>query len=187
MSKLARIKDIVMEVLADYQEHTAQELREEIQKQGVYLDDGSSAFRTAMYQLKNSGLNIDSRERGIYCLKKMEEDIRLKGFTVLKPIDKVSRRCVYVHDDGKIILNGKLNGEILSRKIEIRLADNGEKLALIEDGKEYHRFTKSGHTKNIEIIRVLGKKKISFPICYEMEKKEEIWVGNMIRTKQVTK
>ena len=181
MSKLALIKDIIMDILADYKEHSAQEIREEVKKRGVCLSEGSSAVRTAMYQLKNSGLNIDSRERGVYCLMRQEDMIQLKGFTVLKPIDKVSKRCVYVHEDGKIILNGKLNGEIISRKIEIRLAEGGERLALIEDGKEYHKFTKSGSTKNIEIKKILGKKKINFPMCYEMEKHDGIWIGLLKR------
>ena len=52
MSKLARIKEIVKEVLSDNKEHSSQELREKIQKQGVILNEGSSAFRTAIYQLK---------------------------------------------------------------------------------------------------------------------------------------
>ena len=183
MSKLARIKEIVMEVLDDYMEHSAQELRDEIQKRGVELDEGSSAFRTAMYQLKNKGVNIESRERGLYCLVKDEESLCLKGFTVLKPINKTAKRCVYIHEDGAIILNGRLNGEMLSRKVEIRIADGGEKLALIENGKEYHCFTKSGRTKNLEIKNVLGKKKITYPICYEMEKQDGLWIGSLKRTK----
>jgi len=187
MSKLASIKSIIMEKLGDGQEHSAKDLRDEIRKCGIDLPERSSAFRTAVYQLKNSGINIESRERGLYCLVKSEAGIQLKGFTVLKPVDKVSRRCVYIHEDGKIVLNGKLNGEISSRRVEIRIADSGEKIALIEDGKECHRFSKSGHTKNIEIIKILGKKRILFPICYEMEKQDNLWIGKLKRAKSNAK
>lgn len=187
MSKLALIKEVVMSVLEDYKEHSAQELRDEIQKKGIVLSKESSAFRTAMYQLKNSGLRLESRERGVYCLVKEGANQKLDGFVVLKPIDRVSKCCVYVHDDGKIIMNGKLNSKMTSRKIEIRIADNGERIALIEEGKECHRFTKSGHTKNPEMIKLLGKKKISFPVCFEMQQYGNVWMGKLKRTRQETK
>lgn len=177
MSKLATIKNIIVEELGDYQEHTMKELREKVNESGIEIDKGGSALRTAIYQLKNNGLPIESRERGIYCLKMKKEFSQLEGFSVLKPVDNNAKRCVYIHSDGKIILNGRLNGEITSRNIELRIANKGEKLALIVEGNESHKFTKSGHTKNSELLKILEKKKYVFPVCYEMEKVDDVWIG----------
>ena len=51
---------------------------------------------------------------------KTQDVSRLKGFVVLKPNKRIARRCVYIHEDGKIILNGALNSEVGSRDIEIK-------------------------------------------------------------------
>lgn len=179
MSKLATIKSIIVGELGDYQEHTMKELREKVLESCIEIDKGGSALRTAIYQLKNSGLPIESRERGVYCLKVRKEFSQLEGFSILKPAGNNVKRCVYIHSDGKIILNGKLNGEIASRKIELRIANKGEKLALIVEGNEPHKFTKSGHTKNSELIKILEKKNYVFPVCYEMEKVDDIWIGSV--------
>lgn len=130
--------------------------------------------------MRNSGINIESSERGVYALKNEQLDIGiLDGFSILKPEEKKSQRYVYVHDDGKIILNGRLNNDIQSRNIEIRLKDDGEKIALIIDGSNCHRFTKNGHTINREFVKMLERKKIKFPLIYEMEQTNHIWFGKL--------
>ena len=72
---------------------------------------------------------------------------------------------------------------ILRRDIEIRIADFGEKIALIVGGEESHRFTKSGRTKNPEILKMYGKRKVNFPIGYNMENIEGIWIGEIRKEK----
>ena len=95
MSNLSRIKDIIVNVLSDYEEHSSEDLRKHIQKEGISLDARSSSFRTAIFQLRNSGMNIESRERGVYRLimeKKEERD--LVGFALLKPEDRTTKRYI---------------------------------------------------------------------------------------------
>ena len=159
MSRLSCIKETIMEVLSDYKEHSMEQVWKEVQKKGIEIDIKNSAFRTALYQLRNSGIRIESKEKGLYYLRKDEESSKLKGFTVLQPVERYAKKSIYVHENGKLVLNGKLNGEIISRNIEIRIADNGERIALIANGSRTHRFTKSGHTINEELTKLLARKK----------------------------
>lgn len=183
MSRLSCIKETIMEVLSDYKEHSMEQVWKEVQKKGVDIDIKNSAFRTALYQLRNSGIRIESKEKGLYYLKIEDESIRLKGFTVLEPIERFSKKYIYVHENGKLVLNGKLNGEIISRNIEIRIADNGERIALIANGGRPHRFTKNGYTTNTELLKILARKKIKFPITYEIVEEEAnyMWIGVLKR------
>ena len=84
-------------------------------------------------------------------------------------------------------MNGKLNGDINSRKIEIRIAEGGMKIALIVDGVDYHKFTKSGNTKNEQLVKMLSKKKAKFPICYDIEESSDgiVWTGCIRKSKSI--
>ena len=77
-----------------------------------------------------------------------------------------------------------MNKEIVSRQIEIRINDNGRKLALIPNGENYHKFTKSGVAKNTAIIKKLRNKRISIPVAYEMnlDKSLGIWIGEICKS-----
>lgn len=99
---------------------------------------------------------------------------------MVSPHERTPRKCVYVHADGKIILNGRLNSIITSRNIEIRVSKDGEKIALIVGGSNCHTFTKNGHTINKEIINILGKR-LNYPLGYEMENNivDNIWIGKL--------
>lgn len=134
-------------------------------------------------------LLADSRDRGVYQILEnveKEEAPFLQEFTTLLPEEKNSPKCIYVHSDGSLNFNGKLNGEIKSRQIEIRISDDGKRIVLIPDGKNNHKFTKSGRTKNTELIRTLKKKHIGVPATFEMERymDSEIWIGEIIKIKK---
>lgn len=106
VSKLSCVKNIVLEVLADGMEHTSDEMRKRIDEEGIELDKKYSTLRTAIYQLRNNGTEIYSRDRGIYQIKeKNTEECYpiLKGFTTLMPEKKISPKYVYVHADGSLI------------------------------------------------------------------------------------
>lgn len=192
VSKLSQVKNIILEVLSDGMEHTSDEMRSRINKEGIELDKKCSTLRTAIYQLRNNGTEIYSRDRGIYQIKEksMEEYYPIfKGFTTLMPEKKISPKYVYVHADGSIILNGKLNKEINSRQIEIRINNNGKKLALIPDGKNNHKFTKNGSTKNIGLLKELKNKHIGVPVTYaiELDKDSGIWIGELCKNMNAKK
>lgn len=86
MSKLAKVKSIVLTLLSDGKEHTSDEIRSIISKEGLELDKKSSTLRTAIYQLRISGVEIYSPDRGIYQIKEKENSYPvLKDFTTLMP------------------------------------------------------------------------------------------------------
>ena len=191
-SKLSRVKNIVLDVLSDGMEHTSDEMRNRINEEEIELDKKCSTLRTAIYQLRNNGTEIYSRDRGIYQIKeKNTEECYpiLKGFTTLMPEKRISPKYVYIHADGSLILNGKLNKEIKSRQIEIRINNNGKKLALIPDGKDNHKFTKNGRTKNIGLLKELKSKRIIVPVTYAMEldKNSGIWIGEIYKNMNTKK
>ncbi len=189
ISKLARVKNIVLEVLNDGKEHTSDEIKRRIGEEGIELDNKCSTLRTAIYQLRNSGIDIYSKDRGVYQIKDknmQERNSILQGFTTLMPEQKLSSKYIYIHADGKLILNGRLNSEIKSRQIEIRISDNGKKLALIPDGEYNHKFTKNGSTKNMTLLKKLKNKHVSLPVTYEMklDTNSGIWMGEICQNKK---
>ena len=65
-SKLARVKETILELLSDEKEYTTDDIRKYIINKGIDLDSKSSVIRTAIYQLRSNGVAIFSRDRGIY-------------------------------------------------------------------------------------------------------------------------
>lgn len=127
---------------------------------------------------------IYSRDRGIYQLqeKSRKTDYKLlEGFISLIPEQKVFPKYLYVHSDGRLILNSTLNREIKSREIEIKINNNCRKIALIPNGDKNHRFTKNGTTRNVQLVRILTTKKIQIPAAFKMELDTEsgVWIGEL--------
>lgn len=186
-SKLARVKEIILELLSDEKEYTTDDIRKRIINEGIDLDPKSSVIRTAIYQLRSNGIDIFSRDRGIYQLRKRkirESNPLLKDLVTILPNEKTSPKCVYIHADGKITISGKLNADIKTRQIEIRISSDAKRMALIPNGEHSHRFTKAGGTRNDELSKKLKSKHYSMPVTYIMEQDEEsgIWIGKMIKT-----
>lgn len=122
-SKLARVKETILELLSDEKEYTTDDIRKYIINKGIDLDSKSSVIRTAIYQLRSNGVAIFSRDRGIYQLRKREireSNPLLKDLVTILPNEKTSPRYVYIHSNGKITISGKLNADIKTRQIEIR-------------------------------------------------------------------
>lgn len=185
-SKLAKIKEIILELLSDENEYTTDDIQKQILNCGLELDSKSSAMRTAIYQLRSSGIDIYSRDRGIYQLRKKrieEENPALKDFVTIFPNQKPSLKCVYVHSNGKITMSGKLNAELKTRQIEIRISNDAKRMALIPNGEHSHKFTKVGGTKNDELVKKLKSRYCKFPVTFLMEQDEtsEIWIGEIIK------
>ena len=129
-----------------------------------------------------SGVEIYSPDRGIYQIKEKENSHPvLKDFTTLMPEKRISPKCIYIHEDGSLFFNGKLNQEIKSREVEIRLHNNGKEVALIPDGENCHKFTKSGRSKNTELVKKLKSKHINMPATFEIEQDNDsgIWFGKL--------
>lgn len=191
-SKLARVKETILKLLSDEQEYTTDDIRKYIINEGIDLDSKSSVIRTAIYQLRSSGVDIFSRDRGIYQLRKRkirESNPLLKDLVTILPSEKTSPQRVYIHSDGKITISGKLNADIKTRQIEIRISSDAKRMALIPNGEHAHRFTKAGGTRNDELSKKLKSKHFSMPVTYMMEQDEKsgIWIGKMIKTPRNSK
>ena len=191
-SKFARVKETILELLSDEQEYTTDDIRKYIINEGIDLDFKSSVIRTAIYQLRSSGVDIFSRDRGIYQLRKRkirESNPLLKDLVTILPSEKTSPQRVYIHSDGKITISGKLNADIKTRQIEIRISSDAKRMALIPNGEHAHRFTKAGGTRNDELSKKLKSKHFSMPVTYMMEQDEKtgIWIGKMIKTPRNSK
>ena len=57
-SKIAKVKNIVLDLLSDGKEHSSEEMKILIQKDGIELDKKSSVLRTAIYQMRSNGIRI---------------------------------------------------------------------------------------------------------------------------------
>ncbi|MBT9788474.1 hypothetical protein GPK90_03740 [Clostridium sp. MCC344] len=194
ISKTAKTKSIILDLLSDGMEHTSDEMRSRLREEGIEVDKQSSTLKMAIYQLRVNGSEIYSRVRGVYQLKEEKKQAMLAEFITLMPEEKNTSYYTYIHTDGNIVLNGKLNREIDSRQIEIKITNDGVKIALIPNGEKNHRFTKSGKTKNMELLKRLKSNHISVPTAYEMklDKKTGVWIGtvnknNVKKGKQITK
>lgn len=191
-SKLAKVKEIILELLSDENEYTTDDIHKIIMNCGLELDSKSSVVRTAIYQLRSSGIDIYSRDRGIYQLKKKrgeENNPALKDFVTIFPSHKTSPKCVYVHSNGKITMSGRLNAEIKTRRIEIRISSDIKKIALIPNGDHSHIFTKAGGTKNDELVKKLKNRHYTLPVTFIKEQDGEsgIWIGEIVKNFKTTK
>ena len=191
-SKLARVKETILELLSDEKEYTTDDIRKYIINEGIDLDSKSSVIRTAIYQLRSNGVDIFSRDRGIYQIRKREireSNPLLKDLVTILPNEKTSPQRVYNHSNGKITISGKLNADIKTRQIEIRISSDAKRMALIPNGEHAHRFTKAGGTRNDELSKKLKSKHFSMPVTYMMEQDEKsgIWIGKMIKNPRNSK
>lgn len=189
MIKTAVIKEIIIKELKDGQVHTANDLRQKISENGIPITTKDSSLRTAIFQLRNSGYNIVSKDRGTYQLATITPVSILKDFRTLSPEEKPINYYIYVHNDGRIVLNSKLNAAIKSRHIEIKINQSGDRIALIENGNDCHSFTKSGHSKNHELLKIIKRKRVLFPATYEMtfNSDSKIWLGVLKRPQTTDK
>ena len=191
-SKLARVKETILELLSDEKEYTTDDIRKYIINEGIDLDSKSSVIRTAIYQLRSNGVDIFSRDRGIYQIRKREireSNPLLKDLVTILPNEKTSPQRVYIHSNGKITISGKQNADIKTRQIEIRISSDAKRMALIPNGEHAHRFTKAGGTRNDELSKKLKSKHFSMPVTYMMEQDEKsgIWIGKMIKNPRNSK
>lgn len=183
-SKLAKVKEVILELLSDENQYTTDEIQKYIINSGIELDSKSSVIRTAIYQLRSSGVDIYSQDRGIYQLRKRrvgETNSLLKNFETILPNQKTSQERVYIHNNGKITLSGRLNAEIKTRMIEIRLSNDAKKIALIPNGEYSHRFTKAGTTNNDELLKKMKNRHCTMPAAFTMKQYEAegVWIGEI--------
>ena len=71
-SKLARVKEIILELLSDENEYTTDDIQKQIVNCGIDLESKSSVMRTAIYQLRRAyGRGFIINTNGVYRIGKL--------------------------------------------------------------------------------------------------------------------
>ena len=186
-SKLSTVKELILEILSTENEYTTEDIKKYISTKGITIDSNSSVIRTAIYQLRSTGLEIYSRDRGIYQLinkNPKENNLLLEDFETIYPNQRFAQKRVYIHPDGKVSMSGSLNSEIKTRLLEIRISKDFKKIALIPNGEHAHKFTKTGVAKNNTFIKIMKNRHRISPVTFNMKKQESsnIWIGQIEST-----
>ena len=79
ISKTAKTKSIILDLLSDGMEHTSDEMRSRLREEGIEVDKQSSTLKMAIYQLRVNGSEIYSRDRGVYQLKEEKKTGYVSG------------------------------------------------------------------------------------------------------------
>lgn len=84
---------------------------------------------------------------------------------------------VYIYEDGKFNMNGKLAEKLGGKEVAIKFLPDGKYLCLQENGNIL--FPKKGSRKIPEIVEILKSKGITFPAKYELQysKITQSWQG----------
>ncbi len=73
MTQSKRIKQLILNLLSDYKEHTTMEFKEVLATNGIQLISSSSLLRNVMFNLKKEFPNLENPRRGVYQLKNSEK------------------------------------------------------------------------------------------------------------------
>ncbi|MCI8852990.1 MAG: hypothetical protein HFI31_10135 [Lachnospiraceae bacterium] len=86
-----------------------------------------------------------------------------------------------VLERGELKLNKVLRRELPDQKIRILMSRDYRNLVLEPGGKDAHQFTKAGIAKNVQIVELLRKAKLTFPVVYRMSWNEntQVWEGRI--------
>ena len=101
-------------------------------------------------------------------------------FSLLQPqTARYSQMVLTVKEKGELKMNSALMNKIKERDVEIFVSKDCRTIILNPLGTCSHKFTKAGTAKNREIVSMLRKLRIKFPISYIVEWNESIcaWEG----------
>lgn len=73
MTQSKKIKQIILDLLSDYREHTTKEFNDVLATNGIQLEPSSSLLRNVMFNLKKEFPNLENPLRGVYQLKISEK------------------------------------------------------------------------------------------------------------------
>ena len=102
-------------------------------------------------------------------------------FIVDPPDSHISTLRVNIYADGRLILNGKLTGELRGKPVQIRFTGDAKHLCIIEsDSENAIRFPKNGSKRLPSALEHLKGHKITLPARYNVSYNEEFafWQGD---------
>jgi len=197
MRKYEQIRKVIEELYKDRQAHHLDEMREKCRECGIDIEADKNAVNNVVFKMKKENYLKNSERKGEYELvagnKKAEEPVVKKPvkaaaqidwneFFVLKPeTDRLNGMKISISEKGELRLNSRLQKEVGSQEIELIFSKNYKVVLLNPNGKNSHRFTKAGTVKNREIVELLRKLKISFPVIYSVnwDERYQMWKGQV--------
>jgi hypothetical protein len=200
------VKNKVLEYMKDGKCRNVDEIREYVVESGIKLDNGTSALRMALFNLKKENLAFKNVKKGFYQMDligeknktiQLEMNISEKTGNKTKNIETIKINMKYdfrnfetikeatrketalvvsIMEDGTIALNAALLHYFPNRKAEIKLKNDGTELALVLDGEDLINLGKNGRTKNYYIVEKLKEKNHKLPMYYSGRWDEEYGV-----------
>lgn len=206
-SRACKIREMILELLSDGKIHTTKEMMDLAVEKGIILDKNTDIVYNILFHMKKKGLIASGPDKAQYVLgdisefkddkekKEIMERAEAKGgemkkvsilnldkekYSLLQPLPaRYSKMFLTVKESGELKMNSALMNKIKERNIEIFISKDMRTIILNPSGECTHKFTKAGTAKNREIVCLLKKLKIKFPIMYAVEWNESIgaWEG----------
>lgn len=167
MTQQQMIEEETLKLLTTGKAYSLSEIRTHLAKKGLKLKESSTLIRTTLSSMASSG-QIHRAQRGVYCINTARQESSSEFITLLPEANRSTVLAVNILENGHINLNGKLNAQIISRDITVQFSNTFRQIRLIPNGKNAHRFTKIGTTKNSTICQELRRHRIQLPAHYEI-------------------
>lgn len=190
MSATQRTKELVIKLMKDGKVHKTSEIYDMALEKHIIRTRKTNIIQNVVYQLKKDGYIRSTGYVGEYILanagddfkeevvvqekivqerqeKKNQAKINSDKYVLLQPQRaRLPEMKISIVDKGELRLNATLMNKIKTRKIEIFLSKDYHNIILNPDGPNAHEFTKAGTAKNREIVAMLKKLRVSFPVVY---------------------
>lgn len=191
-----KIRNIINELLADFNTHTTKEIKSRCADAGINLTENRYVLNNTLQKLKKEGIIESTGELGVYRLSKEPSKSKppvinktsskivldWDNFFLIKPTSsRYDEMKVTVSEKGEMRLNSVLHQKIQSSKIQLFLSNDYKTLILNPCDENAHNFTKAGTCKNKSIVNYFQKLNLKFPISYHVQWDEEnqFWKGTL--------
>ena len=192
MEKLTkkRIKTLILECVQDGMMKSIEEINTYLIKKGIIIESGSSALRTALFNLKKENIYFKNPEKGYYILESQSKENTDQNpgtydfsdfITIEKSTQKETYLVVSILPDGSFALNSHLLMYFPERKAEIKIKNDCSQIALLLNGNKKMSLGKNGRAKNYSILDKVKEYGKELPVYYvgKWGDKEKIWIGNL--------
>lgn len=177
-----QIKEKILDILADGEPKSVEQIRNEINNSDIKMENNSSALRLALYNLKQENVNVKNIEKGIYQLKKADKKKKYQWeeFEIVQANKRKTEEVVTIQSDGTFTVNVQLLSHFEDYKMQVRIKKDCSQIALLKNSENAIYVGKNGRKKNYDIVEKIKKTKIKFPVYYigEWDEEEKVWIGN---------
>ena len=91
---------------------------------------------------------------------------------------------IIVSNEKGFCLNSKLY-EFIPKQLTVGISSDGKNIGLLGIAEKGYHVLKNGKIKDLELIRSIEERGISFPANYIVEKKDDLWFATLVPPKQV--